>query len=1049
MRYVKIAATGVVVAAAVAAFGQLSDPVVEPIIGARSLALSADGSRLAFSYRGDLWVVDSDGGRAYPVTSHVALDDGPIWSPDGKWLAFASTRNGGTNTYVVPADGGEPRQMTWHGASPGDWSPDGKRIVFDSTMDKRYGGIYEIDVATGQISEVMIDMRSINRPRYSNDGQHIVYERMGFPWYRPRYFGSNAAEPWTVELATKATKKWRDDEFQHLWPAADGGKVYAVTAAELTPSSSKLGESIGKVVDNVKRTPNVYEITSNGSAKRLTDFVGGSARFLTMARRGGMSAFTHEGHVYTMARGRDAKKIEIIASADAKTNFIQHMVLTNGVSDGAMSPDGSQIAFVVNNELWLVPTKKGEGTNKDDARQLTDWPGLDQNPLWAPDGKHLFFTSDRDGAERLWRMEVASGKATALSMAGKDVNSLQLSPDGKHLYYMMRDDEAGGLYRVTVGGTSPEMVLNLPYSGGQTYSVSPDGKWLAYSDNTVGSLINAPSNINLFIMNIESKEKHQITRLAAQHTIPVWSPDGKYIYFRTNRGGSNAIYLFPLQPEPARPNDLKMEYKKPTGDLEIKIDFEDTDARVRQILAQSPSTAPVFNPANGDFYFRVGGNLWKSNYNGKSAKAITTGGVSQFAPSKDWSKMFVVRNGTLGTVNLKSNQFPVSTVAFRGEWERDRFGERKAALAQLWRSFNSRFYDPNMHGRDWAKIRERYEPLVSSVALNSEFATVLNMMTGELESSHSEIRGASDGGPSSRSAAHLGFTFDYSHTGSGIKVKDVPKRSPGTYKQTQIKPGEIVLKINGEEVTTNTALYRDVLIGENGRDLTLTVSPDGTRTSAREVKYRALSSGEFRGIYSRNRMERLQEYVERKSGGKLTYLHIAGMGGGNLTQFNYQAWEYIIGKKGVIIDVRNNGGGNIADSLVDMIEREPHAHYQYRDGRPAEAPGRSWNRPTAVLHDETSFSNAEMFPSAMKTRGLATLVGVQTPGYVIWTGGLRLVDGTNARMPGSASFRLDGTPMENLGQKPDIEVHITREQYFNGVDPQLDKAIEILMKEIE
>jgi tricorn protease len=209
-----------------------------------------------------------------------------------------------------------------------------------------------------------------------------------------------------------------------------------------------------------------------------------------------------------------------------------------------------------------------------------------------------------------------------------------------------------------------------------------------------------------------------------------------------------------------------------------------------------------------------------------------------------------------------------------------------------------------------------------------------------------------------------------------------------------------------------------------------------------------MSSGAFRGLYYENDILARRKYVEEKSGGRLTYVHISGMGGGNLSTFNREFWEFALGKGGVIIDVRDNGGGNIADSLVDMLERKPHAYYQSRDGVAATAPGRDVTMEIVVMHSETSYSNAEMFPSAMKSRGLATLVGVTTPGYVIWTSGLRLVDGTSARMPNSASFRLDGTPMENMGQAPDVLVDVTREEYLAGKDPQLDKAIELLLEKL-
>lgn len=220
------------------------------------------------------------------------------------------------------------------------------------------------------------------------------------------------------------------------------------------------------------------------------------------------------------------------------------------------------------------------------------------------------------------------------------------------------------------------------------------------------------------------------------------------------------------------------------------------------------------------------------------------------------------------------------------------------------------------------------------------------------------------------------------------------------------------------------------------------------KTGARTVKYRALSGGAYSGIVRRNLLEWRRKYVEEKSGGKLTYVHIAGMGGGNFDQFQREFWQVVSGKQGVVIDVRNNGGGNISDRLIDIIERKPHSYYVPRDEDPLLSPGQTWAKPTVVMHAETSFSNAEMFPYAMRQRGLATLVGMPTPGYVIWTGGFRLVDGTSARMPGSGVYRIDGSPLENMGQQPDQKVDILPEEFFAGKDPQLDRAIETLLRQV-
>jgi C-terminal processing protease CtpA/Prc len=256
------------------------------------------------------------------------------------------------------------------------------------------------------------------------------------------------------------------------------------------------------------------------------------------------------------------------------------------------------------------------------------------------------------------------------------------------------------------------------------------------------------------------------------------------------------------------------------------------------------------------------------------------------------------------------------------------------------------------------------------------------------------------------------------------------------------------MAINGKDVTLDENLYQ-VLNDQAGREMEFLVNSKPSKEGARKVRYEALTYGEWGQLLYRNRIERLRKLVEEKSGGRISYVHIAGMGGNNQTTLDRELYEYSIGKKAMIIDVRFNGGGNISDNIIDWLERKPHGFYQGRGNEPEAAPEHAWDKPTVVLMNEHSFSNAEMFPAAMKARGLATLVGMPTPGYVIWTWGLPLVDGTSARMPGSGVYRVDGTPMEDLGEKPDFQVPLTQEDWLAERDPQLDKAIEVLMAKIK
>jgi len=1043
--------------AAVAA-AQLDQAAPKPIRGLRNLALSPDGASLAFVYKGDVWVVSSQGGRATRLTGNVEMDSNPVWSPDGRWIAFASNRDGRTDTYLVPVEGGAPRRLTWSGAVPSAWTPDGKEILVSQNREDTFPGLYAIDVKTTALRRLYRDFVGIGSPTVSPDGKLVAFNRRGFPWYRPRYQGSAAASLWLLDTATGKARALRENGFQHLWLrfGSDGKTVYTVTVSEVTPSSSPLSRSIGKIVDSTERTPNVYAVDLNGRAKRLTSFAGGGVRSLTAAANAPLLAFEYEGDPYTMAPGGQPAKIAIFANEDELTPTTERLVLTDGASNLAVSPDGERIAFVARNDIWVVPITKGKGPNKDDATQLTDWPGLDDEPVWHPDGKSLFFVSDREGPQRIYRVNVETKETSVFYKTDSDAHELRLTPDRKHLAFWVSGAD-GGIYWIPVGGGEAKKLVDYPgqHNWNNAFSFSPDGRYLVYARQKG----NVP--FNLYVVDLSTGKEQNVTRLAATHGNPVWSADGKYLYFTSNRDG-DGLYLLPLTAEDARTPDLEMRYAKPKEGPKVQIDFDDIHLRIRKLTGQPVAGEPIVDRETGDVYFVSNdGDLWRCSYNGESVSKVTQGGrVGMCAFFESGDRIVFEQAGTLKIYTPR--QLPprkegdkekpgvpagIQDVPFRAVWVRDIRGEQRAAFYQFWRMYNRNFYDPNFHGRDWVRIRDRYAPLLESVGHRSELAIVLNMMVGELESSHSEV-GPPGGGPTAVPLAHLGFDIDYGYKGPGLRVAAVPKGAPGSFAKTLIKPGEYVLQVNGKDVSNNELLYRDVLAGEVGRDLKLLVNGSPNRSGAREVTYRALTSGEYGGILYRNRIEARKKWVDQASGGKVAYVHISGMGGGNFTQFNREVWSESLGKKAVIIDVRDNGGGNISDQLIDILERVPHSYYRDRDGETRPAPDQSWDLPTVVLHAESSFSNAEMFPYAMKARRLATLVGMPTPGYVIWTWGLPLVDGTSARMPAAGVWRLDGTPLENNGQKPDIEVQITTEEYFRGEDPQLAKAVEVLLGKV-
>jgi Tol biopolymer transport system component/C-terminal processing protease CtpA/Prc len=1010
----------------------------DEIIGARTLALSPDGSKLAFTYQGDIWVAPSSGGKAIPLTDNVEMDERPVWSPDGKQIAFASDRYGNFDVFVVDAEGGRPKRITFHSGSdvPSSWTPDGKNILLNRRIDDGYTGTYSINVETGALGQYFLDFLSSGDAQALPEGNKVLYRRIGFPWQRARYQGSAAAQLWLFDKATGERKEIRANGYQHLWHQATEAGFFAVTMTDPVPSSSTLTKSVGKVKFTVGGTPNVYRIDAKGGARRLTEFAGDGVRYLTASRDGKTLAFERDGEIFTLVPGKAPVKISITANIDEKVTTEERLVLTDGVSSATLSPDGSTVVFSAQSEIWSVPTKKSEGPNKDDATQWTDWAGIDESPTYTPDGKAVFFISDRDGSERLYRLDLATKKATVVSTEDAEVTSPTITPDKKFIAYQQYGAN-GGIYKVSIDGGKPELVVKRPGRSFLEYSFSPDSRYVAYVETLVGSgYYYWESGYNVMITDLQAGKTYNVTQTNQENHAPTWTPDGKYLYY--TRG--DALIALPLKPEELRGNEITMKYEKPKDAVKVEIDFDEIETRSRR-LVNFNGREITFDKEDGSFYYRNGDGIFKADYNGENSRRVTASGG--FELSDDGKTLLVTQNGRIATINLRAPGFPATPIGFRAEFVRDLAKVRKAAYWQFWRGYNNKFYDPNFHGRDWVAIGKKYEKFLPSVGHRSEMSNLLGMMTGELEASHAEVSPAGGGRPS-QSTANLGFTFDWGYTGKGIKIKEVPKRTPGSYAKTKLNAGEVVLKVNGKEVGLNESLFRDVLNDQSGRELTLTVQSTDGKT--REVKYRALNGGEYGGIITANRLEARRKYVETKSNNKVAYLHISGMNQGALDTFQQQLWQYARGKEAVIIDVRGNGGGNTADKIIDILERKHNMAYVPRDEEMFKGPGQVLDMPIVVMMDESSFSNAEMFPEAMRTRKLAKLVGRKTSGYVIYTYGLPLVDGTQGRMPSTGVYRLDGRPMENDGVEPDFDVWFSPEAFFRGDDPQLDKALQVLGK---
>ena len=424
----------------------------------------------------------------------------------------------------------------------------------------------------------------------------------------------------------------------------DGQHLATVTVGEETPAASTLDHSIGRLVDNPQRTPNLWEFDLEGRGRQLTFFTGGSVRWPTVAGKSGDIAFEYGSDIWLLKKGKEKPaKLQLYVASDEKETTLRREKLNSGVTEAEPSPDGKTFAFGLHGDIWSVPIdrpKGAAGRGADIAKRLTDWVGEDSDFSWSPDGKQLYFTSDREFTTRIYELELATGKTQSLWNREENVAGLKISPDSKQLGFWAAGKE-GGLYVMDLASRETRRVVKVPGPqwrgvGGGDFAWSPDMRWIAYTYRGESRAW------NIWIVPAAGGSPVNVTRLYAQHSQPAWSPDGKYLFFQSNRDG-DGLYALPLTQEVIRTSDTDIQFQKPTNSVRVEIEFTDTSRRIRKIASQNPES-DLSITAEGVILFVSGGDLWSVTYDGKETKRLTTGGgKAQLRIAKDGKKSLLYR----------------------------------------------------------------------------------------------------------------------------------------------------------------------------------------------------------------------------------------------------------------------------------------------------------------------------------------------------------------------------------------------------------------------
>ncbi|WP_454717752.1 S41 family peptidase [Caulobacter segnis] len=1035
-------------------------------------ALSPDGSEIAFASGGDLWTVPAAGGQARLLVTDEATESRPLYSPDGKSLAFVSTRSGVPNIYVLTLATGELRRLTFGDSAEAldGWSRDGQWIYFTSGVNDvaRLGDVYRVAASGGTPLEV-------SRERYLNefqsapspDGRSVALAAKGMSsaqFWRNGHSHIDESELWLKTINGADYQKLLPAGSKHNWP------MWSPDGKALWYMSDESG------------TENLWRLPIGGTPQQITRFTDGRLLFPTIGYDGRTIVFERDFAVWRLdTTTGQATQVPIALRGAPAVAGETHKNETS-FDSLALSPDGKKAAIIAHGEVFAVSTKDGGA-----AQRVTRTPILERDPTWSPDSKRLVYVSERDRAANIYAWDFTTNQETALTTGAVRNTVPTWSPDGKVLAYVRDGKEVRVMTFDPAGKIATDRVLFQGPLGGfddTPLTWSPDSRWIAF---TVSDR-KAFDNVN--VVSLDGGAARPVTFLANGNVGKVaWSPDGKYLLVDMSQRSEDAkilrVDLLPNVPKfkedafrdlfkpadaPDKPADSKAEPAKtdapakPVTDVKpaapkkkvepTRIVFEGIRERAAYLPLGMDVGDPLISPDGKTLVFRARqagqSNFYTWNLDELAKEppvpvqlTSTRKPKGDIAFSPDSKEVWFLEGGAI--VSSPVDTPKPKPLAANAELDVDFDVEKTVVFEQAWGVLNRGFYDPKFHGANWEALRQKWQPYIAGSRTGDELRRNINLMIGELNASHSGINKAADPAAPVVRAANLGLRFDRDayEAGKGLVVSEVIALGPAAL-EGSIRPGETLVAVNGEKLSPGVNLDK-LLRGAAGKRTVLMVADAGGK-STRDAVVRPISTTTATGLLYRQWVNDRRAYVEKVSGGQLGYVHIADMSDASLAQLYIDLDAQNQGKQGVVIDVRNNNGGYVNGHALDVFARRNYLMMTARDRFPVPSRQnlgqRALGLPTVLVTNESSLSDAEDFTEGYRSLGLGKVVGKPTAGWIIFTGGRQLIDGSTVRLPFIRIEDLRGQNME-LNPRP-VDVDIDRPLGEAG-DAQLDAAVKVLL----
>ncbi|MHC4840624.1 MAG: S41 family peptidase [Planctomycetota bacterium] len=1055
-----------------------TEPVDHPALASqikRQPNLSPDGKTVAFVYDGDIWVSAVKGGFARRLTSTVDNEGSPKFSPDGKWLAYRSRRYGHDDVFVMPAEGGPGQRLTWSDGfdDPCCWLPDSSGVVFESWR-RDYGADLHVVRLDGGEPWAITDggfRESEFDASVSPDGKTIAYVRRGgSSSYRRRgYNGSSNNDIWLADFDGVSTSNHRSatsSRAHESWPVfVDDNTFLYVSFSDGVKKSSRKSHFEFGTVDGSSTRQSMHSLVD----VREPTVAAGQVMFTTGHYGGWNLNQANLG-------GRKSNTPEIKIAVDDRTADVSHSTL-NRVGEFAVSPDGKKVAFISGHDVWVMPLVKGAT-----PRQITDTLHREKDLSWNDDSQQLIFSSRASGNFDVQVADTTNGEVRTVADTGANCAFAQFVPGAEEIIFV----EGSSQIRTTdLVGRSSEIISDATYTGwnrwgGTAYEISSDGQWLLYERE------NENFDQDFWLLNLQTKKQTRATFQFGNVSSGSFSHDGKRINFVSNQEDDFDAYAIELQekalefdedkgadlfkkPEDTKKDDgsddksadkTETKEKKDDKQPEVKIDLERLMERTTRLTTMD---GHEWNPVSTDskttlFIGNSQGqtNIWKlTNEPGKgpNLKQLTTSRSKKenLRVGPNGKNVWFKDGSRIAQMNAGNGK--VTYWDFKATHTRSKREMRLAAYDETVWAMESFFYDDQYHGQNWKHLAKTYRQALSAVGTGDEWGAVMNELFGELNSSHQGFYASdnrSDGG--SESVGWLGLRFDQRELAKGLyRVEEVIKNGPCDREDVGIRAGDYIQEVDGVSITGKRLTSK--LVWKIGKkvELGVTSGPDTKDKATKAIKPIGRSAW-FELLYQRW-VEKQREMVHKLSDGELGYVHIRGMNDPSLRHFKHQIGNDMLGKKGVVIDVRFNGGGYTAVHLLEILVKKTWLKRTARDraGDVSENIYRSvaLEKPSCLLINQDSFSNAEIMAEGFKRLKIGKVIGVETAGGVIGTSSYNLIDGSRMRMPVSGAYAVDGENLENNGREPDIEVDNTPNDINAGRDRQTEQAVKTLLEEIK